>query len=90
VVRPGSGPKPTRGQTIKYDAIEWRDAFDGQNKRGEVRAREFLVSQFAEWWVQEVFTDMRVGEVRRVIVAAGLSVRGEVTLFGEYTLVAIL
>ncbi|CEM32302.1 unnamed protein product [Vitrella brassicaformis CCMP3155] len=39
---------------------------------------------------EEVFTDMRVGEVRRVIVPAGLSVTGEPTLFGEYTLVAIL
>ncbi|CEM16837.1 unnamed protein product [Vitrella brassicaformis CCMP3155] len=88
VVQHGSGPKPTRGQRVKYDFIQWRDDFDGQDKIGEDRGRVLCVSGFAEWW-QEVVTDMRVGEVRRVIKPGRLSSTGK-DLYIEYRLLAIL
>ncbi|CEM05785.1 unnamed protein product [Vitrella brassicaformis CCMP3155] len=74
VVRPpaGNGPKPTRDQWVKVDYIDWRDDFYGQEKIVEERGVEWRGSDCAEWW-QETLTDMRVGEVRRVIVPARLS-----------------
>ncbi|CEM16842.1 unnamed protein product [Vitrella brassicaformis CCMP3155] len=83
IVQQGSGPKPTRNQTVKYDYIHWRDGFDGQDKIGEDRGREVRVSDRAEW-AREVVTDMRVGEVRRCIVRVGKE------LYIEYRLLAIL
>ncbi|CEM05776.1 unnamed protein product [Vitrella brassicaformis CCMP3155] len=80
VVRPGSGPKPTRDQHVKIDVIEWRDDFEGQ-----VVVR---VSDQPEW-TQEVLTDMRVGEVRRVTLPARLSDTGK-EAYLEYRLVATL
>ncbi|CEM05779.1 unnamed protein product [Vitrella brassicaformis CCMP3155] len=92
VVRQGSGPKPTRDQTVKYDLIEWRDDFDGQRKKYDLGGLEGRVSWQQEW-LQEVFTDMRVGEVRRVLVPFNrLSSRGTLSLvrYIQYSLVAIL
>ncbi|CEM32329.1 unnamed protein product [Vitrella brassicaformis CCMP3155] len=88
VVRPVSGPKATRDQRVKIDVIEWRDDFDGPGKRGEERGLVARVSDQPEW-AQEVFTDMRVGEVRRIILPARLSVTGK-EAYIEYRLVAIL
>ncbi|CEM16821.1 unnamed protein product [Vitrella brassicaformis CCMP3155] len=86
IVQQGSGPKPTRDQRIKYDIVDWRDDFDGQDKICEDRGREYHVSSAVEWW-QELFTDMRVGEVRRCIVPATPAGRNE--LYIEYKLVSI-
>mmetsp|Transcript_15278 Transcript_15278/g.36335 ORF Transcript_15278/g.36335 Transcript_15278/m.36335 type:complete len:450 (-) Transcript_15278:298-1647(-) len=80
IVQQGGGPKPTRDQHVKIDVIEWRDDFEGQ-----VVVR---VSDQPEW-AQEVFTDMRVGEVRRVILPARLSKKEE-EVFIECRLLAIL
>mmetsp|Transcript_15274 Transcript_15274/g.36320 ORF Transcript_15274/g.36320 Transcript_15274/m.36320 type:complete len:128 (+) Transcript_15274:165-548(+) len=76
----------TRGS--KYDWLQWRDDFDGQDKKCEDRGREYLVSGF-DYWAQKVLTDMRVGEVRRVIVPAGVSYSRK-ELYMEYSLLAIL
>mmetsp|Transcript_35944 Transcript_35944/g.103282 ORF Transcript_35944/g.103282 Transcript_35944/m.103282 type:complete len:203 (+) Transcript_35944:1222-1830(+) len=83
VVRPGSGPKPTRDQHVKIDVIEWRDDFDGQRKKYDLGGLEGRVSWQQEW-LQEVFTDMRVGEVRRVILPT------VERRYVEYRLVSIL
>ncbi|CEM16830.1 unnamed protein product [Vitrella brassicaformis CCMP3155] len=87
VVQQGSGPKPTRNQCVWYDYIHWRDDFDGRDKKGENRGWEGRVSDREKWW-QEVFTDMRVGEVRRVILPATLAFWGGA--YREYSLKAIL
>ncbi|CEM05786.1 unnamed protein product [Vitrella brassicaformis CCMP3155] len=76
VVQEGSGPTPTRDQRIKADIIEWSDDFDGQDKRGEGSGLEFGLSDVREW-LQEMWTDMRVGEVRRVILPASFSTTGK-------------
>ncbi|CEM38774.1 unnamed protein product [Vitrella brassicaformis CCMP3155] len=90
VVRPGSGPKPTRNQRIKVDRIRWNDDFDGEDKIGEYRGDVRRVSEWDEW-VQEALTDMRVGEVRCVIAPGRLRPNfGTNTMYAEYTLVAIL
>ncbi|CEM32303.1 unnamed protein product [Vitrella brassicaformis CCMP3155] len=94
VVRPGRGPKPTRDQSVKYDHIMWYDDFDGQDKSGEGRGREYLVSNCPEW-AQEMITDMPVGELRWVSVPAGMSVTGqekyiEYRLYVEFRLLIIL
>ncbi|CEM06923.1 unnamed protein product [Vitrella brassicaformis CCMP3155] len=88
IVQQGSGAKPTSNQRVKFDVIEWRDGFDGQDKIGEHRGPEHLVSSCAGW-LQEVLTDMRVGEVRRLILPATLSGSGE-TVYIEYRLLASL
>ncbi|CEM32328.1 unnamed protein product [Vitrella brassicaformis CCMP3155] len=67
VVQQGSGPKATREQNVTVDIIEWRDDFDGPDKRYDLHGVVGLVSSWAEW-EQEILTDMRVGEVRRVLV----------------------
>ncbi|CEM32276.1 unnamed protein product [Vitrella brassicaformis CCMP3155] len=88
VVRPGSGPKPTRDQRVKVDYIWWADDFDGQDKKDEYRGMKGRVSDEPEWW-QQVFTDMRVGEVRRYILPARVCATGE-EAYIELRLVAIL
>jgi len=88
VVQHGSGPKPTSDQRVRYDYMGWRDDFDGQDATGEGRGLVLCVSGQPEWW-QEVFTDMRVGEVRRVIAPARLTYTGK-EAYLEYRLVAIL
>ena len=88
VVRPGSGPKPTGDQRVKYDFIQWRDDFDGQDKRYDHRGLVSRVSSKREW-CQEVLTDMRVGEVRRVILPGRLSKIGK-DAYIEIRLLAIL
>ncbi|CEM05775.1 unnamed protein product [Vitrella brassicaformis CCMP3155] len=89
VVRPGSGPKPTRDQRVKVDYIEWRDDFDGRDEICDLRGQVFPVSVGVEWFPETV-TDMRVGEVRRVILPARFSYDRMKALFGEYRLVEIL
>jgi len=88
IVQQGSGAKPTSNQRVKFDVIEWRDGFDGQDKIGEHRGPEHLVSSCAGW-LQEVLTDMRVGEVRRLVLPATLSTSGK-EVYIEHSLLAIL
>mmetsp|Transcript_27026 Transcript_27026/g.77660 ORF Transcript_27026/g.77660 Transcript_27026/m.77660 type:complete len:342 (+) Transcript_27026:867-1892(+) len=84
VLREGRGPKPTRTQRITYHRIAWRDAFDGEiDNEGQ---RSTVVSELA-WWAQEVHIDMRVGEVRRVMVPPQVSRREPIFL--EYRLIGI-
>ncbi|CEM21895.1 unnamed protein product [Vitrella brassicaformis CCMP3155] len=89
IVQQGSGPKPTRDQCVKVDYMGWSDDFDGQDKTFGRRGLECRVSTFVAEWLQEVFTDMRVGEVRRVILPARLSKKEE-EVFIECRLLAIL
>jgi len=89
VVRPGNGPKPTQNQDVEIDEVAWADDFDGQDKRYGYRGLVRCVSDFVAEWVQETFTDMRVGEVRRVIAPARLTYTGK-EAYLEYRLVAIL
>ncbi|CEM32327.1 unnamed protein product [Vitrella brassicaformis CCMP3155] len=77
VVRQGSGPKPTRKQRVKIDYIEWTDDFDGQDKRWDRRGWEYPVYAERNECIHEALTDMRVGEVRRIVVPAGLSITGK-------------
>ena len=85
VRKEGSGAKPARDQRVRYDGIEWLDDFDG-DERDDFRGRVGRVSDLPGW-LGEVFTDMRVGEVRRVILPSRLSVLKEAYI--EFALVAI-
>ncbi|CEM05778.1 unnamed protein product [Vitrella brassicaformis CCMP3155] len=86
IVKEGSGPKPTRDQTVKIDMIEWGDYFGEHNEYYCPRGRDYRMSDWAEW-LQAMWTDMRVGEVRRVIVPAE---GRHATSYREYRLLAIL
>mmetsp|Transcript_15280 Transcript_15280/g.36345 ORF Transcript_15280/g.36345 Transcript_15280/m.36345 type:complete len:469 (-) Transcript_15280:126-1532(-) len=88
IVQPGSEPRPTRDQRVKCDYIEWRDGLAGRDRIAEARGYECRVSECSEWG-QEMFTDMRVGEVWRFILPARLGSTGK-ERYIEYKLASIL
>mmetsp|Transcript_49380 Transcript_49380/g.123814 ORF Transcript_49380/g.123814 Transcript_49380/m.123814 type:complete len:111 (-) Transcript_49380:2969-3301(-) len=71
IVTEGSGPSPNLDSTVKFDQIEWLDAFDSPN-RGEDRGDEIRVSELSAEWEREAMTHMRVGEVRRIVLPPGM------------------
>ena len=98
VVKEGSGPKTTRcffcyadeAVTVKFDLIEWRDGFREEGKLREVRGEERCLPEYFMWF-HDIVTDMRVGEVRRVILPQeARQDRWNETYYYEYTLRAIL
>ncbi|CEM38824.1 unnamed protein product [Vitrella brassicaformis CCMP3155] len=70
VVEEGTGRVPSLNDTVKYDWIEWRDAFDGRDKVFDRRGEVYRVSVYSGWF-REALLEMREGEVRQIKVPYG-------------------
>ncbi|CEM38801.1 unnamed protein product [Vitrella brassicaformis CCMP3155] len=80
VVQRGTGRVPTLTDTVKFDWISWRDAFDGHNKAYDYRGwvaqpydNRRVVCRVSDRGAlfQEALLSMSVGEVRQILLPAG-------------------
>ncbi|CEM16910.1 unnamed protein product [Vitrella brassicaformis CCMP3155] len=71
IIQQGSGAMPTAEQQVKFDYIEWGDAWEGEvcaDEPGSTCRPAELPG-----WFGEAITSMRVGEVRRLMVPPDVS-----------------
>ena len=65
MVQEGTGEVPTLLDTVKIDRIQWRDAFDGQDKACDFRGLVESVSGRGQW-KRDALLSMKEGEIRRI------------------------
>jgi len=72
VVEEGTGRVPKANDTVKYDWIWWRHAFEGLDKADHCRGAVRRVSDLYGW-ERGAMLSMREGETRQIILPDGVS-----------------